>query len=281
MATNKNSIKYLQLILGSVLFAGAIHYFVAPVQINAGGIVGVAQILNYILPIHGNLTGIINLLINIPLFILAIREISRDFCCKTALSILIQMIVLSFLPDMNEPIMPDILSNCMIGAVLGGIGVGFCLTASGSAGGSDILGVYLTKKKPGFSVGKLNYVLNFFVLGTSAILFDFQIALYSIIFIVIMYYVSDQVHYQNINLLVTVITQSKEAKKEIMSQLGRGVTYWQGKGAYAESEQEILMCCISKYEARTIKKIVNSVDPRAFVILTESNPVQGNFEKRL
>lgn len=281
MTTNSNSFKYVQLILGSILFAGAIHYFVDPVGINAGGIVGVAQILNYILPIRVNLTGVINLLVNIPLFILAVREISKDFCCKTALSILIQMIVLSFLPDVVDPIMPDVLSNCMIGAVLGGIGVGLCLTASGSAGGSDILGVYLTKKKPGFSVGKLNYLLNFFVLGTSAILFDLRVALYSIIFIVIMYYVSDQVHYQNINILVTIITKSTEAKKEIMKQLGRGVTYWMGKGAYAETEQEVLMCCISKYEARTIKKIVHSVDPRAFVILTESNPVQGNFEKRL
>ena len=278
---NKELYKYIRLILGSVLFAGAIHYFVVPVGINAGGLVGLAQIFDYLVPWKVNLTGFFNFLINVPLFILGFREISRDFCIKTALSIVIQTIVLSFLPTLANPIMPDILSNCIIGAVLGGIGVGLCLTASGSAGGSDILGVYLSQKNPDASVGKLNYAVNFVVLGISAILFDLQVALFSIIFIMIMYYVSDRVHYQNINVLAIVITERDDAKKEIIRQLGRGVTYWYGKGAYRDTNQEVLMSCISKYEVRLFKRIVNGVDPKAFVILSESNPVQGNFEKRL
>ena len=278
---DKNFIKYLQLILGSALFAGAIHFFVTPASINAGGLVGVAQILNYLVPININLTGFFNFLINVPLFILGFKEISKDFCMKTALSIVIQTAVLSFLPQLSEPILPDVLSNCIIGAVLGGIGVGLCLTASGSAGGSDILGVYLSTKKSSYSVGKLNYLINFFVLGISAFLFDLQVALYSIIFIMIMYYVSDRVHYQNINMLAFVITENTKVKKEIIHQLGRGVTYWNGSGAYRETGQEVLLCCISKYEARTFKRLVEKEDPKAFVIFNESNPVLGNFEKRL
>ena len=278
---NNEFMKYGRLILGSILFAGAIHYFVTPAGINAGGLVGIAQIFDYIIPFGGNMTGIFNFLINVPLFVLGFREISRDFCLKTALSIVIQTAVLSLLPLPSQPLLPDVLSNCIIGAVIGGIGVGLCLTASGSAGGSDILGVYLSKKAPGFSVGKLNYLVNFVVLGISAFLFDLQVALYSIIFIMIMYYVSDRVHYQNINILALVITSKPQVKQELIQELGRGVTYWSGLGAYHQSKQEILLCCINKYETREFKKIVERIDDRAFVILTESNPVRGNFEKRL
>ena len=278
---NNELLKYCRLILGSVLFSGAIHYFVTPVGINAGGLVGVAQIFDYIIPFGGNMTGIFNFLINVPLFVLGFREISRDFCIKTALSIVIQTAVLSLLPLPSQPLLPDVLSNCILGAVIGGIGVGLCLTASGSAGGSDILGVYLSKVKPSFSVGKLNYMVNFVVLGISAFLFDLTVALYSIIFIMIMYYVSDRVHYQNINMLALVITSNPQVKKALMEESGRGVTYWHGLGAYLESKQEILMCCINKYETREFKKIVERLDPKAFVILNESNPVLGNFEKRL
>lgn len=273
--------KYIKLVIGSLLFPVSVNLFISPVSLNAGGIVGMAQIINYLIPISYDLTGVINLAFNIPLFILAFRSISKNFCFKTLVSLLVQTIGFSIIPVMSEPIMNDVLSNALIGAVIGGFGVGLCLQSSGSSGGLDILGVYFSKTRPNFSVGKLSYAVNAFVLGISAYLFDLQVALYSIIFIIVMYYVCDHIHYQNISLQTLIFTKNPELKEAIMKRVGRGVTYWEGYGAYTNSSREVLACIINKYEVRRIKKIVHDIDPNAFVTISEVSMINGNFEKRI
>ena len=277
----KDCIQWTQIVIGSLLFPISVNCFISPMTLNAGGLVGLAQIISYLLPFKVDLTGIINFSFNIPLFILAWKTISKKFCVKTLVSLIIQTLGLSFIPVLTIPIMSDVLSNCLIGACIGGLGIGLCLRSSGSGGGLDILGVYFAKTKPDFSVGKLSYAINFVVLGISAILFDLQVALYSMMYIIIMYYVSDKVHYQNISVRVTIFTQNEQLKKAIMEKTGRGVTYWNGFGGYTNNHEDILTCMINKYEIRELKHIVHEYDPKAFVIMNEAKPIMGNFEKRL
>lgn len=277
------TIKYIQLIFGSALFALSINMFVTPNNINSGGIVGVAQLFDYFIP-HSptfDLTGIVNALLNVPLFILAIRTISKKFCFKTILSIIVQTLTLSILPKTQIPIMEDLLSNCLIGAILGGIGIGFCLRSSGCAGGMDILGVYFSKTKPGFSVGKLSILLNVVLFSFCAFEWSLESSLYSIIYVAVMYFVCDRIHYQNINIAATIFTKEETLKNEIMERTGRGVTYWNGKGAYTDTDLFVLVTCLNKYEIRRLKKIIEEVDPHAFVILNEGSSITGGFEKRL
>lgn len=280
----KNEIyKYVELIFGSMLFAISINLFVTPNNINSGGIVGIAQLFDFYIPHPSSfdLTGIINGLLNIPLFILAIRNISKQFCAKTILSVIVQTCMLSILPKTQIPVMEDLLSNCLMGAILGGIGIGFCLRSSGCAGGMDILGVYFSKIKPGFSVGKLSILLNAILFSFCAFAWSLESSLYSIIYVSVMYFVCDRCHYQNINIAATIFTKEEKLKNEIMSRTGRGVTYWNGKGAYTEQDLYVLVTCLNKYEIRRLKKIIDEVDPNAFVILNEGSGITGGFEKRL
>lgn len=275
--------KYVELIFGSILFALSVSLFVTPSNINTGGIVGIAQLFDYFIPHNPTLelTGIVNLLINVPLFMIAFKNISKRFCVKTLVSVIVQTITLSIFPKMANPIMGDILSNCLVGAVIGGIGIGLCLQSSGCAGGMDILGVYFSKAKPGFSVGKLSIFLNAILFSFCAFLWGLQAALYSVMYVVVMYFVCDKVHYQNINITAMIFTKNPELKKAIMTRTGRGVTYWDGKGAYTDQDLQILTTCLNKYEVRRLKKIVGEVDPDAFVIINEGANITGGFEKRL
>ena len=68
---------------------------------------------------------------------------------------------------------------------------------------------------------------------------------------------------------------------EINEQMGRGVTWWNGNGAYTGRQQEILVTCINKYEVRQLSKLVKTLDPDAFVIPNDGSPIRGNYEKRL
>ena len=276
-----NFYKYGLLICGSLLFPVAVNFFVIPAGLNTGGFVGLAQNISILLLGSTALTGAINFCFNIPLFILSWKSISHKFFVKTVLSLIIQSTALSFLPVLSEPILPDPLSNAIFAAVIGGFGIGLCLLSGGCAGGLDILGVYFSKKAPDISVGKISYIINFFVLGWSAFLFSLPSAMYSLIFIVIMYFVSDKVHYQNINIMALIITRNPEVKKAIMEQTNRGVTCWDGSGAYTGRETEILLSVINRYEVGTVKKIVKDIDPHALLLISAINPVLGNIEKRL
>ena len=125
----ENVEKYIELIIGSILLSLGIYLFVTPNGINFGGAIGIAQIIEYIIVKmvprlgHMKLVGIINFMINIPLFIMGFKIMNKEFCIKTVISLVVQTITLSILPKQSFVIMPDMLSNCIFGALMCGIGV--------------------------------------------------------------------------------------------------------------------------------------------------------------
>lgn len=273
--------------MGSALLAASVNLLIVPVSLYSAGIVGIAQILRTVLsPLlpfgaQFDIAGIINLMLNIPLFLLAYRSISRGFFFKTLLSIVVQTLVMSLVMIPQEPILDDVLASCVIGGILSGFGVGITLRASGSCGGTDIIGFYLSKKNFPITVGQLSIVINIGVFGVCALLFNLETAIYSIIYMVVMYSVCDRTHYQNINMTAMIFTKNIDVQFAIMQETGRGVTYWKGAGAYTDEETLILVCAINKYEENQLKKIIYTLDENAFVIFSEGMSISGNFEKRL
>lgn len=277
------------LILGTLIYCIGLNIFIVPVHLYSGGIIGLAQIIRTVmieylhlsLPSSFDVAGIINFMINIPLFYLAYKTISKNFFQKTILSVGLQMLFLSMIPIVSTPILDDVLASCLIGGVICGAGIGLCLRNGGSGGGIDIIGIYYTKRFSRASVGQLSVYVNIFVFGLCAFLFNLETAIYSIIYTYCMSIVMDRVHYQNINVSVMIFTKNKEIVSRILNETGRGVTYWKGIGAYTDEEAQIIMTAINKYEINQIKKIVYNADPNAFVIFNEGLSIVGNFEKRI
>lgn len=249
--------------------------------------IGLAQLIDYFIhkfifiPKSVNILGLINLSMNIPLFIFGYKIMNKEFCFKTIISLIIQTILLSILPAIKEPIVEDALLNVAFAAIICGIGVGLALRSSGCCGGIDIATVCLVKKNPDFKAGQLSIIFNVILFGICLFIYDIKIIMYSIVFVAILYTTADKFHLQNINVAVLIFTKNKEIKEAIMKQMGRGVTYWMGKGAYTETDQEILYVAINKYEIQQLNKIVSSLDPKAFVTLAQGPMVHGGFEKRL
>lgn len=284
----KDTRRYLMAVIGGLLYAAAINLFIVPLGLYSCGIMGIAQLIRSVLqdivmvplPTGFDIAGLINLALNIPLFLLAYKSISRRFVVLTLLCVLAQTFGTTFIPIPTEPILGDVLASCLVGGVIGGYGIGMALRGSGSGGGLDILGVYFMQKK-GISVGSLSMAINAAVFICCALLFDVSVALYSILFTVVFSLVLDKWHYQNINMTAMIFTRNKDLQKVILSELRRGVTYWDGAGAYTDEQTRILMTVINKYEAVEIRKIIKTHDPNAFVIFSEGNTISGNFEKRI
>ncbi len=276
-------------LLGTLLFCLGVNLFLVPMNFYNGGVVGVAQVIrtlavNYLhLNISFDLSGVIVYLINIPLFILALRSIGKAFFVKTLICVTFQSLCLSFIPIPASPLIEDPLTACLVGGIISGYGVGLTLRSGSSNGGLDILGLYFTTHKQNFSVGKLAIVVNLFVYGACALLFDVSIVIYSLLFTAIQSFAMDKAHLQNINteVLIFIKHDSEKVEKAIFQELGRGVTAWNGEGAYTGDPCRVLYVVISKYQLHALKNIVAQIDPKAFVVAKDGLEVSSNFIKQL
>lgn len=271
---------------GSLLYALGMNLFLTPLHLFSGGGVGLAQLLTLFLEQlidvgSFNLYGIVYMLINVPLLLLAYFRLGYKFFIKTLIGSGAISLFITMIPTLAVPIVDDYLTAVLIGGIACGAGVGLILIAGGSGGGIDVIAMWAAKKFRNASVGKISLYFNVLLYAVMLFLFDAETVIYSLIFTVVFTLVLDKTHYQNINVRVMIFTKKDGIDKAINVRTGRGVTRWEGCGAYTKEETQILVSCINKYEVNEMLDLVHSIDPQAFVIVDENVMVSGNFEKRL
>lgn len=281
--------QYGKIILGCLLFSLSVNLLVIPTGIYNGGIYGISQIIRTLLmrysdfhiPTEFDISGIINLVLNIPLFYIAFRYISKQFFARTLFCLLFQTVLLSAIPIPAQPILNEMLPNCLIGGLMAGYGLGLILRSQGCSGGVDILGIYFLHNNSRITVGKISIIVNAVIYFVCALLFDINVACYSVIYAAIISFTIDKTHYQSINMLCFIISKNRELQYDLTKALGRGVTYWEGKGAFLDEDRMVQAIVISKYEVKELKKVINSIDPEAFVFMSEGITVDGYYLKKL
>ena len=289
--SRKEICRTLGVILGALLYVIGMNWFVVPVGIYSGGVMGACQILRTLivdflhLPFTNfDIAGIIYYISNIPMMYIAYKTMGRMFFMKTVLCMTSMTLFFSIIPIPTTLLLTDdILTSCIIGGIIAGVGAGFALMMGGCAGGMDIIGIYYIKKNGTFSVGKANLLMNLFVYTLCLFLFDITTVIYSLIFACACSIAIDKVHSQNINVEVIIITRSysREMQMKIMSELGRGITKWNSTGAYTQEGSEILYIILSKYEINHLKRTVHKYDPDAFIVIKEGVHVDGNYLRKL
>ena len=284
--------KYLRLLtglLGAVTHAAAINLFVVPQGFYSGGLYGVCQVIRTLLvqqfglvtPV--DLAGVLYLLLNIPLLILAWRSFGRPFVIRMTVCTAVDSIALALIPSPAVPIVADPLSACLIGGICSGFACGLILTCGCSTGGLDVLGLYLSKKGSRFTVGKFSISFNAVLYAACALIFSLHTALYSVIYTVFASLFLDRAHQQNISVQMLIFTKNKseEMRAFIIERLSRGVTLWKGRGGYTNEPLEVLCVCLNKYEILTAQQMLREVDSNAFFIVQEGVQVGGHFERHL
>ena len=287
--TKKNLTELAWAFVGTTLFSLGVNIIITPLGLYNGGFMGMAQLIRTGL-VQGlglsflgqvDIAGIIYYIINIPLFIWAWKEMGKRFLVSSLITVSVQTVWMTFVPIPKEPIISDYLTACIIGGLVVGTGVGMVLRGRSSGGGQDIVGVVCTKKYPGFSVGKITIMMNAVIYAVCLWMFDIEIVVYSLIYTTVLAMACDRMHVQNINISAMIFTKQDGIDQAVMKEMGRGVTKWEGVGAYTNEDSHILYIMISKYEIEQLKEIIHRVDPHAFIIMNEGSSVVGNFEKRL
>lgn len=259
--------------LGIIVFVIGMNSILIPNKLLGAGVSGLAIILHYLFPSAD--VGITYFVLNIPLMLLGWFSISRRFMLYTIFGMvffsLTAVIVKTpaFLTD-------DLILVAVFSGVICGAGAGIVLRSLGSAGGVDILAIYVNKTF-GFRPGLTGLIVNTLVLGAGAYFFGLQIALYSLIYVFVTSKVLDMVITGFNQRLSTIVIsdKSREIAAEIFKQVNRGVTFLQGQGAYTGKLREVIFTITTLTELPKLKNAIFSIDPEAFVVVNSTLEVLG------
>lgn len=273
-------IELIQIIIGTAILAIGVSLFLLPNQLSSGGFSGLATIFYYLIktPI-----GTTMLVLNIPLFILALIKKGKKFF----LNAVIGTVILSIFLDVFEkfkPLTTDRFLACIYGGILVGIGTAIVLRANASTGGTDLLSNIIKEYKPTIKTSSLIIIFDTVIVSLNVIFFKtLEVALYSAIGIYIMGKIVD-IFFEGINfskIIYIISDKYEEISKIIGEEIKRGSTMLYGKGMYKKKEKNVLMCVASRGEVRQIRKIINNIDSNAFVVISNAREVFGEgFNKR-
>ncbi|GAA3663454.1 YitT family protein [Asaccharospora irregularis] len=267
----------LILMLGCILMSISLNLFFDPHSIAPGGLTGFAIVVNTL--IHVPL-WVINLVLNVPIFLFAYKILTKKDCIKTILGIVFLTLALKLTENLAIlNVTEDVFLAIIVGAILMGLGLGLIFRINGTTGGTDLIGLLLNSYFPSVSVPILMGIVDCIVVTLSGIVNkEIEIGLYSAISLYIIVKVSDLViQGLDYSKSFTIISdKSDEIKLEIMEELDRGATILKGEGAYTGNDKKILLVVVMKKEVVKLKKLVKEIDPDAFVIISDVHEALGN-----
>ena len=277
-------------VVGELITAAGINLFIIPLGLYSGGTLGVCQLIRTMLQTYLHLdfgtfdiAGVLYLITNIPILIFAWRVLGRGLAMRTIVCTAAYSVFASLIPVPAQPIVSDYLTACILGGILNGVGSGIVLTCGCSGGGLDAVGLCLGKLGSNVSVGRFSILFNAVLYSICLIIFNPEVAIYSVVYNFLTSIVLDRMHQQNVTVQALIFTRENEnvLADFIIKQLGRSVTYWTGVGAYTKDDVHVLCVCLSKYEIEELLHMVHSVDPHAFLTVQEGTRVFGNFPRKL
>lgn len=264
------------LLLGSLIYGIGTYVFVVPANIAPGGATGVALMVNYV---TGLPVGILTLLLNVPLLVLAWFYLSKEFAVSTAVTTGVCSLVLDFVVPFIVPAYAgDRLLCSLYGGVLVGAGMALIFMTGSTTGGTDILGYVLQKKRPHISIGRALMIVDGIILAVSILVFgNIEAALFGMIALYVQTKVIDTIIYGGeAGSMATIITSKPDdISARVISELDRTTTIIPGKGAYSGKETNVLLCTVRKSQFSRLKKIVYEADQDAFVMVTDTSEVFG------
>ncbi|MBE7002074.1 MAG: YitT family protein [Ruminococcaceae bacterium] len=274
--TGKYLYDILKITVGCGVLGIGFNLFLVPNDLNAGGLSGLAMILVRVL--GGGSVGLFTAIMNLPLFALAIRKLSKRFFIGSLLGMILSTVfidVFSVIPvPETEPLI-----GALYGGVICGAGLGLVFTTGVSTGGSDIVVRLLKLRYQHIPIGYITICFDAFVVVLSGIVFrNIEVALYSGVAVFLTGQVIDAVVYRfDYSKVALVITKEYDkVAKAISDELGRGVTFLHGEGSYTGVQTKVVLTAVRKQQLADLKRLVAENDPNAFVIVQEAHQVLGD-----
>jgi uncharacterized membrane-anchored protein YitT (DUF2179 family) len=266
--------RYLMITLGCAIVAVGIDFFLVPANILSGGLSGIALIFYYL---FGLPVGVQIFVMNLPLLLASYKLLGRSYTAEVVLG----TFIVSFFVDALSPIaayntLDDALLSAIFGGILSGIGYGTIFRFGGNTGGPDVVAV-IVRKYYGYNVGMAVFAINFLITLSGMVLFGLKAALFTLIGIYLTGELTDKViaGFNRKKKVIIVSDKSREIARAIMKSMVRGITFMKGEGAFTGNGKDVIFTVVSLTQLGKLKKAVHTVDPTAFMIISDANEVQG------
>ncbi len=180
--------------------------------------------------------------------------------------------------DKFKPLTEDRILACVYGGIITGLGTAIILKAGSSTGGSDLLSNIIKGFNPSIRVGNMIVIIDIIIVTLNVLFFrEVEVGLYSAIAIYIMGKIIDII-FEGVyftKLLIIISDKNEEIAKEIGKNIKRGTTGLYGKGMYTNEEKLVLMCAAARGDVSKVKDTARKIDPKSFIIITNSREVVG------
>ncbi|MCP4546900.1 MAG: YitT family protein [bacterium] len=262
---------------GLVILALGLNLFLIPNKIAAGGVSGIGIVLFHLFDLP---VGFSMLVMNVILFIVGFYFLGKGFGWRS----IVASVLLSVLVDLFQRILPvdmftgDLLIAVIFGNLLSGAGMAMIFNNGASTGGTDIL-AKLLNRYASLDIGRSLLVFDF-IIGVSAglVLQSVEVGMYSLLGILINTFAIDFfIGALSLKKQVWVISDhSDEIGQAFSRELNRGYTFFQALGGYTGDSKRVLMSIVRLRQVGSVRAIVRSIDPNAFLIIGTVNEVLGD-----
>jgi len=272
----KSFIRLLGIIFGSLVDAFGYAAFLVPNKLNLGGIAGIATILYHL---TGMPAGILYILFNIPIFILAFFKLDKNILLRTALTLVLNGLAIDlFMKILNYLTLTDnILLASIYGGVLSGLGIGLVFRSRGSLGGTDLFAQVIFSYTH-FSFGQIVFFVDASVIVLTAFIFkNAELALLPLLALFVLGRVVDTVQegISSAKAALIITDEEEKVRKYILNDMGRGVTILKGYGGYTEKDKKIILCAFSRSQITSFKENIYYLDPKAFIMIGSIDEIIG------
>lgn len=270
-------LEYVYVIAGAVVIALGFNLFLLPNQVASGGVSGISTILH---GVFGWNAGLVQYAFNVPLFIAGVVILGKNFGVKSFVGTLTLPLVVILTQDVDA-----VTLNPLLGAVFGGIvvgaGIGLVFKGKASTGGTDLLAQIITKYT-GLTLGTSVLLIDGVIAVSAAVVFDIEKGLYAIIGLYVTTKTIDliQLGFSGSKMVYIISDKEEELRDTIYEEINRGVTKIQAVGGYTQQERPMLMVVVYQTEFTRLKQVVQTIDPKAFVIVSDAYEVVGEGFKK-
>lgn len=273
-------------VIGCVIYAVSVVYFVAPMKFVPGGLTTLGMILHHflepVLPFLG--IGAYTFMLNVPLFLMALKMLGAGFTFKTAavagiMSLSLDVVDRVFAKfDLHYAASDEKLLAAIFGGLFCGIGLGLVFSRGVTTGGTDIIMRLIKLRFPHLTMGKLMLIIDATILLMAGLVYrSMETVLFSMI---VVFLDSMGVDYvlkgHSDSKMIMIVTKNYDAvRSDILEEIDRGVTLLTATGGYTGEEKRVLMTVVRAPEVMRVRKIVARYDEHPFIIITDSEEVLG------
>jgi uncharacterized membrane-anchored protein YitT (DUF2179 family) len=270
-------LEYIYIIIGAAIIAVGFNVFLLPNEIASGGVSGISTILKGVFNWN---PGLVQYAFNIPLFITGVFFLGKQFGARSLVGTLtLPLFVL--LTSSWEPVTFNPLLGALFGGISVGVGLGIVFRGRASTGGTDLAAQIITKYS-GLTLGTSVMLIDGLIVLSAALVFDIEKGLYALIGLFVTTKTIDiiQLGFSQSKMVYIITNKQEEIRDAIYTEVNRGVTKLSAVGGYTEQERPILLVVVYQTEFSKLKQVIKTVDPSAFVIVTDSYEVLGEGFKR-